>query len=131
MIQPFVENLKKDAKENELFRKVVFTGAHSQLVLMSLQPGEEIGAEVHEVDQLIYIVSGEGKTVLDGSDRQIEKGTVLCVPAGVKHNVVNTDAKPMKLFTVYAPAAHRPGEIDRTKADAEAAEPALAEAHRA
>ncbi len=119
MTQPYVENLKKEAKDNELFRKVLFTGDHSQLVLMALQQGEEIGTEVHEVDQLIYIVSGEGKTVLDGSGTAIEKGMVVCVPAGVQHNVVNTGDKPMKLFTIYAPAAHRPGEVDRTKAEAE------------
>lgn len=122
MIHPYVENLRKLTKGNELFRSVLFTGDHSQLVLMSLQPGEEIGAEVHAVDQLIYIVSGEGRTVLEGKARDIEKGTVVCVPAGLRHNVVNTGDEPMKLFTVYAPAAHRPGEIDRTKAEAEKAE---------
>lgn len=122
MIHPYVENLKKQAKENEFFRSVLFTGDHSQLVLMSLQPGEEIGTEVHAVDQLIYIVSGEGKTVLEGSGSDIEKGTVVCVPAGMQHNVVNTGDKPMKLFTVYAPAAHRAGEVERTKPQAVEAE---------
>lgn len=122
MIHPYVENLKKQAKENEFFRSVLFTGDHSQLVLMALQPGEDIGQEVHTVDQLIYIVSGEGKTVLDGTGSDIEKGSVVCVPAGVQHNIVNSGDKPMKLFTVYAPAAHRPGEVERTKPEAAEAE---------
>lgn len=122
MTRPYVEKLKKEAKENDFFRKVLFTGGHSQLVLMALQPGEEIGAEVHEVDQLLYIVKGEGKTVLDGDGSKIEEGTVVCVPAGVRHNVVNTGDEPLKLFTVYAPAAHKPGTIHETKQDAEASE---------
>jgi mannose-6-phosphate isomerase-like protein (cupin superfamily) len=131
MIQPFVTDLKDAAKENELFRHVLFTGAKSQLVLMSLAPGEEIGNEVHEVDQLLFIVKGEGEVVLDGVEKPFEKGMAVCVPAGVHHNVINSADEAMKLFTVYSPPQHAAGTIHKTKAEAEAAElevsqPALA-----
>jgi Mannose-6-phosphate isomerase len=122
MTKAYVGNIKKAAKDNDFFRKVLFTGTKSQLVLMSLLPGEEIGTEVHEVDQILYAVEGEGKVVLDGASKEFEKGAVACVPAGVQHNVINTDHEPMKLFTVYAPAQHAPGTIHRTKAEAEIAE---------
>jgi mannose-6-phosphate isomerase-like protein (cupin superfamily) len=122
MSEGYVVNVKKAAKENDFFRKVLFTAKKSQLVLMALQPHEEIGAEVHEVDQILYVVDGEGKVVLDGADQEFEKGMIVVVPAGVKHNVINTDDEPMKLFTVYAPPQHAAGTIHRTKADAEAAE---------
>ena len=124
MIEPFVAELKDAAKENDSFRKVLFTGAKSQLVLMSLLPGEEIGMEVHEVDQLLFIVKGEGHAVLDQVERPIEKGMVVCVPAGVHHNVINSDEQPMKLYTVYAPPQHAAGTVHRTKAEAEKAEKA-------
>ena len=122
MTDAYVGNIKKAAKDNDFFRKVLFTGTNSQLVLMSLLPGEEIGTEVHAVDQILYAVEGEGKVVLDGASKEFEKGAVACVPAGVQHNVINTDHEPMKLFTVYAPAQHAPGTIHRTKAEAEIAE---------
>ena len=122
MTQPFVAKLKKEAKHNGLFRKVLFTGKSSQLVLMSLAPGEDIGEEVHEVDQLLFIVEGEGKAVLDGREQEVEDGMVVCVPAGTRHNVVNTDDEKLRLFTVYAPPQHAPGTVHETKADAKAAE---------
>ncbi len=115
MAVPFVTDLKHLAKDNQNFREVLFTGDHSQLVLMSLGPGEEIGLEVHEVDQLFYAVNGEGKAILDGAEHAFEKGVVVCVPAGVQHNFVNGGDEPLKLFTVYAPPQHAPGTIERVK----------------
>ena len=122
MSEPYVTDLKHAAKDNEFFRRVVFTGAGSQLVLMSLPPGEEIGTEVHDVDQVLYAVDGDGEAILDGVAYRFEKGTVVCVPAGVEHNFVNTDDEPLKLFTVYAPPQHPAGTVHETKADAMAAE---------
>ena len=122
MTQGYVLNIKKAAKDNDYFRRVLFTGTKSQLVLMSLRPGEEIGAEVHKVDQILYVVDGDGKVVLDGVDKEFEKGEIVFVPAGVQHNVINTDDEPMKLFTVYAPPQHAAGTVHRTKAVADEAE---------
>jgi mannose-6-phosphate isomerase-like protein (cupin superfamily) len=122
MTEPYVDNVKKAAIENDFFRKVLFTGTKSQLVLMSLLPREEIGTEVHEVDQILYAVEGTGKVVLDGIRKEFETGMVVCVPAGVQHNVINVDDRPMKLLTVYAPPEHAPGTIHRTRAEAELAE---------
>ena len=122
MTQGYVVNIKKAAKDNDFFRKVLFTGTQSQLVLMSLRPGEEIGTEVHKVDQILYVVDGEGKVVLDGVDKELDKGEIVFVPAGVQHNVINTDDEPMKLFTIYAPPQHAAGTMHRTKAVADEAE---------
>jgi len=122
MTQGYVVNIKKAAKDNDFFRKVLFTGTKSQLVLMSLRPGEEIGAEVHKVDQILYVVDGEGKVVLDGVDKEFDKGEIVFVPAGVQHNVINTDDQPMKLFTIYSPPQHAEGTVHRTKAVADEAE---------
>src|SRR5690348_6911453 len=119
---PFVGNLKSYARRNTSFRHVLFTARQMQLVVMSLQPGEEIGTEVHEVDQLIYIVEGEGRVVLDGEGATVERGTVVCVPAAVQHNVIAGKGEALKLFTVYAPPDHAPGTVHETKADAEAGE---------
>jgi mannose-6-phosphate isomerase-like protein (cupin superfamily) len=122
MTQGYVVNIKKAAKDNDFFRKVLFTGTQSQLVLMSLRPGEEIGTEVHRVDQILYVVDGEGRVVLDGVEKEFEKGEIVFVPAGVQHNVINTDDEPMKLFTIYAPPQHAAGSMHRTKAVADEAE---------
>jgi mannose-6-phosphate isomerase-like protein (cupin superfamily) len=122
MTQGYVVNIKKAAKDNDFFRKVLFTGTKSQLVLMSLRPGEEIGSEIHKVDQVLYVVDGEGKVVLDGVEKEFEKGEIVFVPAGVRHNVINTDDEPMSLFTIYAPPQHAAGTVHRTKAVAEEAE---------
>jgi mannose-6-phosphate isomerase-like protein (cupin superfamily) len=122
MAQGYVVNIKKAAKDNDYFRKVLFTGTKSQLVLMSLRPGEEIGAEVHSVDQVLYVVDGQGRVILDGVDKEFEKGEIVFVPAGVQHNVINADGEPMKLFTIYAPPQHAAGTMHRTKAVADEAE---------
>jgi mannose-6-phosphate isomerase-like protein (cupin superfamily) len=122
MTQPYVLNIKKAAKDNDFFRKVLFTGTKSQVVLMSLEPGEEIGTEVHEVDQIIYAVEGDGEVAIDGVEKEFEKGVMAFIPAGAQHNVLNTNSEPMKLFTIYAPPEHAVGTIHRTKAEAETAE---------
>ncbi|HEY8952755.1 MAG TPA: cupin domain-containing protein [Candidatus Dormibacteraeota bacterium] len=109
--------LKDVAKENEYFRQVLFTGVHSQLVVMALKPGEEIGEEVHEVDQFIYAVSGEGEAAMAGVATPFAKGEALCVPAGSLHNVRNSGDEPMKLFTVYSPPEHAAGTVEKSKAD--------------
>jgi len=111
----YVTDIKKAAKENDAFRRVVFTAGKSQLVLMSLLPGEEIGAEVHDGDQVLYIVDGEGVAVIDGARQAIEKGSIVFVPAGAHHNIVNTDHEPMKLFTVYAPPQQAVGTVQARK----------------
>ena len=123
MTDALVIDVKEQAKDNEFFRKTLFTTDRSQLVIMSLRPGEDIGEETHEADQLLYAVKGEGTALIEGMKRTFEKGDVLCVPAGTRHNVVNGGKEPMKLFTVYTPPQHAPGTIHRTKADAEKAEP--------
>jgi mannose-6-phosphate isomerase-like protein (cupin superfamily) len=110
-------DLKATAKDNEYFRHVLFTGLHSQLVVMALRPGEEIGEEVHEVDQFIYAVKGEGEAILAGTVTSFEKGEALCVPAGSVHNVRNSGEEAMKLFTVYSPPQHAAGTVVKFKAD--------------
>jgi mannose-6-phosphate isomerase-like protein (cupin superfamily) len=118
----YVNNLEKDTVENENFRKVLNTTEKSQLVVMSLLPYEDIGEEVHNVDQFIRIEEGKGKAVLDGVEFEIEKDFAVVIPAGTRHNIVNTENKPMKLYTIYTPPEHAPGTIHQTKMEAEAAE---------
>jgi mannose-6-phosphate isomerase-like protein (cupin superfamily) len=121
----FVTNIEKDTTENENFRKVLYTAPHSQLVLMSLKPNEEIGNEVHpDNDQFFRIDAGEGKIVFDNTDEHtISNGFAAVVPAGTWHNVINTSAdKPLRLYTIYSPAHHPDGTIHKTKEEAIAAE---------
>ena len=108
-------NLKDAVKDNEFYRKVLFTGKNSQLVVMTLAPGEEIGFETHSVDQFIYVVTGEGRSVIGKDAAKFEEGDAICIPAGEFHNVVNTDDKQMKLFTVYSPPQHPANLIQETK----------------
>ena len=123
MIEPRVIDAKQAAKENANFRKVLFTGARTQLVAMALLPGEEIGAEVHTaVDQLLYVVKGEGTAVIGNASEALGKGAMFCVPAGTTHNVINTGEETLKLFTVYSPPQHAAGTVHVTKAEADAAE---------
>ena len=122
MIEPRIIDVKEAAKENSFFRKVLFTAAKSQVVLMSLLPGEEIGTEVHRGDQLLYAVRGEGVALINGRRVDFEKGTIFCVPAGAQHNVINIGKQPLKLFTIYAPPEHADGTIHETKAEADLAE---------
>lgn len=116
----FVTNLEQDTTANGDFRRVLYTGHHTQLVLMTLQPGEEIGSEVHpNIDQFFRFDEGEGKVVIDGVEHEVKDGFGAIVPAGAEHNVINTSAdKPLKLYTLYSPAEHIDGTIRHTKADA-------------
>lgn len=117
----YVENIEKMAKENDNFRKVLYTAKFSQLVVMSLLPNEDIGEEVHELDQFLRVETGNGKAVLDGVEHPIEDGSAIVVPAGTRHNIINTSSdQPMKLYTVYSPPEHRDGVIHKTKAEAQA-----------
>ncbi len=115
----YIENIEQLTKENGNFRKVLYTARYSQLVLMSLLPKEEIGEEVHGLDQFLLIESGTGKAVLDGVEHAIADGFAIVVPAGTRHNIINTSATdPMKLYTVYSPPDHEDAIIHPTKADA-------------
>lgn len=119
----YVTNIEQASLANNYFRQVLYTAHNCQLVLMSLAPGEEIGAEVHKLDQFIRCEAGDGKAVLDGTEYPITDGFVIVVPAGAEHNIVNTSPdKPMKLYTLYAPPNHRDGVVHKTKAEAEADE---------
>lgn len=118
----FVENIEALTRENEDFRRVLYTAKHSQLVLMNLRPGEEIGEEVHELDQFLRCEVGSGKAELDGVEHAVQDGTALVVPAGTRHNVINTSSTSMKLYTIYTPPEHCDGVVHKTKADAEADE---------
>jgi len=114
----FVDNIEKLTKENNNFRKVLYTGRYSQLVLMSLAPGEEIGEEVHGLDQFLRIEEGKGKAIVGALEYEIQDGTAIVVPAGTLHNVINTGDVPLKLYTIYSPPNHRDGVLHPTKNDA-------------
>lgn len=115
--------IEKDTIENENFRKVLYTGKYSQLVLMSLKPLEEIGMEKHDTnDQFIRIEAGAGTVVIDGAEHKVTDGDAVVIPAGAEHNVINTsDTEMLKLYTIYSPAHHKDGTIHATKADSETA----------
>lgn len=116
----YVTNIEKLSLENENFRKVLYTAKNSQLVLMSLKPGEEIGEEIHQLDQFIRCESGQGKAILDGIEHEIFDGFAIVVPAGARHNIINTSQdKPLKLYTVYSPPNHRDGVLHATRKQAE------------
>ena len=115
----YSSNIERDTLANENFRTVVFTATHSQVVLMSLLPGEEIGMETHmKSDQFFRFESGTGKAIVAGEEYTMSDGSALLVPAGNEHNIINTGSTKMKLYTVYAPANHIDGRIHVTKADA-------------
>jgi mannose-6-phosphate isomerase-like protein (cupin superfamily) len=117
----FFGNLEDLALANEHFRQVLYTGTHSQLVVMSLRPGEDIGEEVHDVDQFFRVESGEGKAVLNGTEHELEDGSSLVVPAGATHNIINTsEEESLKLYTIYSPPEHKDGTVHTTKVVAEA-----------
>ncbi|NTV22030.1 MAG: cupin domain-containing protein [Candidatus Yonathbacteria bacterium] len=114
----YVANIEQLTKENENFRTVLYTAPNSQLVVMSLLPGEDIGEEVHELDQFIRIEEGKGKAVLNDIEYDIEDDFAIVIPAGTKHNIINGGDGTMKLYTVYSPAEHKDGTIHITKEDA-------------
>lgn len=117
----FNEDIIERTMSNTYFREVLATGPHSQVVVMSIPPDGEIGEEVHpDVDQVLVFVSGEGAAILDGERSRIGPGRLVQVPAGTRHNFVNTGPTDLRLYTIYAPPEHAPGTIHRTKADADA-----------
>jgi mannose-6-phosphate isomerase-like protein (cupin superfamily) len=118
----FIKNIDTLTTGNQAFRKVLYTAKNCQLVLMSLKPKEEIGAETHTLDQFFRVEEGSGEAILDGVTTAIKSGFAVLVPAGTVHNIVNTGIAPMKLYTIYAPPNHRDGVVHNTRADAEKAD---------
>ncbi|WXG41822.1 MAG: cupin domain-containing protein [Candidatus Freyarchaeum deiterrae] len=120
----YVAVIEKETKKNTDFRRVLYTGKYSQLVLMSLKPGEEIGSETHEdVDQFFRFEEGEGKVVIDDVESRVKDGYAVIVPAGAKHNVINTSKSVnLKLYTIYSPPEHQDGVVRHTKKEAMASE---------
>lgn len=116
----YVKDIESSAQKSEDFRRVVYTAKHCQLVLMSLRPKEEIGAEVHQLDQFFRVEEGTGEAVLDTVRTAIQPGFAILIPAGTKHNIINTGKVAMKLYSIYAPPNHRDGVVHHTRADAEA-----------
>ncbi|NOR32677.1 MAG: cupin domain-containing protein [Sulfitobacter sp.] len=117
----FADNIEKLTEENNNFRQVLYTGQNIQLVLMSLQPGEDIGEEVHEDrDQFFRFEQGTGEVRIDGVANQVSADDGVIVPAGALHNVVNTGPTPLRLYTIYGPPEHLDGTIHKSKADADA-----------
>jgi mannose-6-phosphate isomerase-like protein (cupin superfamily) len=117
----FIDDIEKRTEDNRAFRRVLYTGKHMQLVLMSLQPGEDIGEEIHdEVDQFFRVEKGKGEVFIDGRTTKVESDMAIIVPAGARHNIRNTGEKPLQLYTLYAPPEHEDGTVQVTKADAEA-----------
>jgi mannose-6-phosphate isomerase-like protein (cupin superfamily) len=121
MKRGYCDNIERETVGNDDFRRVLYTGAHLQLVLMTLQPGEEIGSEVHEGrDQFFRIEEGSGVVDIDGQENPVEDDFAVIVPAGARHNVRNTSDKPLRLYTLYGPPEHKDGIVQATKAEAEA-----------
>ncbi len=120
----YIINIEKETKKNTDFRHVLYTGKHSQLVLMSLKPGEEIGEETHEtVDQFFRFETGEGKVIIDGVEHRVKDGSGVIVPAEARHNVINTSKRAnLRLYTIYSPPEHQDGVARRTKKEAMASE---------
>ncbi|MBC7464334.1 MAG: cupin domain-containing protein [Actinobacteria bacterium] len=121
-MQGFIQNIEKLAIENQDFRQVLYTAKNCQLVVMSLKPNEEIGMEVHQLDQFFRVEEGNGEAILDGVHTAIKAGFAILVPAGTNHNIINVGESPLKLYTIYAPPNHRDGVVHRTREDAMADE---------
>ena len=120
VMKRYVQDIESLAIKNVEFRRVVYTAKNSQLVLMALKPKEEIGMEVHKLDQFFRVEEGSGDAVLDGVRTAIRAGFAVVIPAGTNHNIINTGTVPMKLYTLYSPPNHRDGVVHHTRADAEA-----------
>ena len=116
----FVQDIETLVVENDEFRRVLYTAHHCQLVLMSIPPGGEIGAEVHTLDQFFRVEEGAGEATLDGVKTAVRAGFAVLVPAGASHNIVNTGSAPLKLYTLYSPPNHRDAVVHHTREDAEA-----------
>jgi len=116
MKKPYVKNIDKDTLDNEDYRRVVWTGEHLQLVLMNVLPGQEIGEETHKGhDQFIRLESGSGKAIINDQEYEIGADFAVTIPAGSKHNIINTGSEPMKLYSIYAPAEHPEGTVEPMK----------------
>ena len=112
-----VTNIEKATLENENYRQVLYTGMSSQLVLMTIQPGDEIGSETHDLDQFIRIEAGQAVVTLDGVNHDVEDDWAVVIPAGTEHNVVNNGNEPLRLYSIYSPPEHKDGTVHATKAD--------------
>ncbi|TSC93816.1 MAG: mannose-6-phosphate isomerase [Candidatus Berkelbacteria bacterium Licking1014_85] len=119
-MQGYVEDIEELTLENNNFRKVLYTAKNCQLVVMNIKVGEEIGEEIHTLDQFLRVEKGTGKAIIDGNETEISDGFAIVVPAGAKHNVINTGDADLKLYTIYSPPNHLDQLIHATKADAEA-----------
>jgi len=117
-MQGFIRNIESLTVSNDAFRRVLYTSRQCQLVLMTLKPAEEIGAEAHAADQFFRVDAGSGVAVLDGVRTEISDGFAVLVPGGATHNIINTGATPLRLYTIYAPPNHRDGVVHPTRADA-------------
>ncbi|MDD1752330.1 MAG: cupin domain-containing protein [Methanotrichaceae archaeon] len=119
-MEGYVSNIEKKSLENKYFREVLFTGPHSQLVVMSIAPGGDIGMETHkEVDQFFRVEAGIGLAILNGKEYDLENGSAVVIPAGTKHNIINrSKSEPLKVYTIYSPPNHPPGTIHKDKAEA-------------
>ena len=116
----YVANIEKKSLENKYFREVLYTGPHSQLVVMSIAPGEDIGMETHKnVDQFFRVEAGIGRAVLNGKEYNLENGSAVVIPAGTEHNIINrSKSEPLKVYTIYSPPNHPDGTIHKDKAEA-------------
>lgn len=113
----YIINIEKETRENTDYRRVLYTAKNSQLVLMSLAPGEEIGKETHHLDQFLRFEEGKGKVILDDVEHDVSDGFSVVVPQGTKHNVINTGNTHLKLYSLYSPPEHKDGTVHHTKAD--------------
>lgn len=113
----YITNIEQATVENTDYRRVLYTSKHSQLVLMSLRPREEVGEEVHDLDQFIRIEAGMAKVVIDGVEHTLKEDDAVVIPEGARHNVVNTGEIDLKLYTIYSPPEHKDGTVHPTKAD--------------
>lgn len=113
----FVTNIEKDTLENKDYRRVLYTAKNSQLVLMCIKPGDEIGEETHHLDQFIRFEQGTGKAVLDDVEHEMAADFAVVIPAGTKHNILNTGDVDLKLYSIYSPPEHKDGTVHKTKAD--------------
>lgn len=118
----FIVHIERETLANEDYRRVLYTAKHAQLVVMSLQAGEEIGEEAHELDQFIRVEEGSARVILDGEAHDLASDDAVIIPEGVRHNVINTGEGKLKLYTIYTPPEHEDGVVEHTKADADARE---------
>lgn len=117
----YLTDIEKQTLDNKNFRRVLFTGPHAQLVVMTLEPGEEIGAEIHaDEDQFLRVEGGHGVAILDGKEHEVSHGSAVVIPAGMRHNIINRSAtEALRLYTIYSPPHHPDGTVHKTKAEAD------------